>query len=162
MKRTRTILTIILLSCLGLISVAQDAKPTGHITLKVKAYLESKHVYSDMADNLTVRVDELLNKSIKEFKKRSGRFHLDLKPNKHYIIYFSQDGFETSSLVFSTVGVDPAEKHIFHVDVMLKRMQMDESDYYNSAAAIRYDYLNSNNFIIQENDARIYHKVKSK
>ena len=131
------------------------------VILKLKVYLDSKHPYSDMTDNFNLRVDEIIDRSITESTIKSGRISMELKLNKHYIIYLSRNGYETKSLVFSTVGARIASKNIFHADVILRRIGDEEYNEKNqTVASVKYDYMNSQQFIIKEADSKINFMVK--
>jgi len=159
-KALAKILTLIFAGILSLSAFSQLSSKSNHITLKLKVYLESEHSFSDMADNLTVRVDEMIDRSIAEHEMKAGRFSLKLSVDKHYVLYFSQEGFETKSVVFSTVGADKNSKYIFRADVMLKRSTENSFPDRNSVASVKFDYMSKDKFIINENYSRINYSVK--
>jgi len=121
MKDLLKLLLLIFVGLMSLSAYSQSNSKQEGVTLKLKVYLESKHAYADMADRLTVRVDEMIDRTVVEYDKKSGRFSLNLKMDKHYVLYFTQDGYETKSMIFSTVGVDRSSKYVFRADIMLKR-----------------------------------------
>jgi len=161
----KEIIKITLLICTGLLSLSaysQDNSKENYVTLKLKVYLESQHAYADMADNLVVRVDEMIDRTVFEYDKKTGRFSLKLNMDKHYVIYFTQEGYETRSMVFSTVGADQHSKYVFRADIMLKRSDATTSESQSEMASVKFDYMNKNEFVINDNHSRIKYSVKNK
>ncbi|MBL4658183.1 MAG: hypothetical protein JKX73_09300 [Flavobacteriales bacterium] len=160
MKVLTKVLTLVLASIMSLSAFGQTEVASDAITLKLKVYLESSHSFSDMADNLTVRIDEMIDRTISEQENKDGRFTLDLEVDRHYVLYFSQKGYETKSMVFSTVGADLEVKYTFRADIMLKRLSGDLVADHNSMASVHFDYMYKNEFVINENYSRINYSVK--
>ena len=161
MKELIKVLLLIFIGLMSLSGYSQVNSKNKGVTLKLKVYLESPHAFSDLADQLTVRVDEMIDRTVVEYDK-SGRFSLNLSMDKHYVLYFTLEGYETKSMVFSTVGADRGYKYVFHIDVMLKRSTENSLHGQNSMASVKFDYLNKNKFVINENYSRIKYSVKNK
>lgn len=160
MKPIAKVLTLIIAGLMSLSAFSQTKDQPEAITLNLKVYLESEHSFKDMADNLTIRMDEMIDRTITEQENKDGRLSLALATDKHYVLYFSQEGFETKSMVFSTVGADKESKYIFRADIMLKKSSVEQQADHNSMASVRFDYINKNEFVINDNYSRIQLSIK--
>ena len=162
MSEFKKILVLIIIGFFTLSAYSQDDSKKEGVTLKLKIYLESNHSFGELAGHLTVRIDELIDKTVFEYEKKTGRFSLNLSMDKHYVLYFTQEGYETKSMLFSTVGADKNLKYIFRADVMLKKVDAKNVIDHTAMASIKFDYMNKNQFVIHENYSRIVYSVKSK
>jgi len=159
-KIVKRIVKYVLLMCVLNPGFGVNAQKTNKpVTLKVRVYTKSPDNIAGMAHDISVRVVEIIDKSIWKYSKRSGRFSMILEANKHYFIEFKKDGYESRTLAFSTVGINTAKKHLFKTDLLLTRVGSERSGAFNSFASITYDYLNNNNYVLSGNDLHVSSKA---
>jgi len=159
MERTKRTISVYIIMFLGLSCWAQEIRPET-VTVKFRVLLETDANHSKKASNLSVRVDETFDHGYRDYEVNSGKFSMEVAPNKQCLVLLSVDGYETKSVLLSTVGFQSGNKHVFRLIITLDRVGSSNYVYPNQSVLVKYDYIETSEFVIRNGGESVSHLVK--
>jgi len=83
-----------------------------------------------------IKVVDMTTNNEVGFTQASKSFSIGLERDKHYMIYFSREGYSTKFIEVSTDGANTDFEHVFFVDMVLAKKSQSKETELNYPSAV--------------------------